>query len=146
MRSGLFKDMSLLNQTLEGNVVPKLLGCYEQELHDVLERCIETPFGHVLNIGCGDSYHAVGLARCMPNSEIKPYDLKKDRRVLIVCDIEGGVRELPDPEHIPALKGYDKLVALHKILDKALPEIIIARFVESHQIERFQHQDRAPHL
>ena len=34
VRSGLFKDMSLLNQTSEGNVVPKLLGCYEQELHE----------------------------------------------------------------------------------------------------------------
>ena len=68
------------------------------------------------------------------------------RRVLVVCDIEGGECELLDPERIPVLKGFDILVELHEILDKALPEIIIARFVESHQIEHFQHQDRAPHL
>ena len=65
------------------------------------------------------------------------------RRVLVVCDIEGNECELLDPERIPVLKGFDILVELHEILDKALPEIIIARFVKSHQIECFQHQGRA---
>ena len=176
VRSGPFQGMTLLNRTSEGNVAPKLLGCYEQELHDVIERCIETPYEYVVNVGCGDGYYAVGLARRMPNSEIKAYDLHKGRRalcrdaakkngveervsigsecgaeeltalagrrVLVVCDIEGGERELLDPERIPALKGFDILVELHENLDKALPENIIARFAETHQIERFQHQGR----
>jgi len=179
VRSGPFEGMTLLNRTLEGNVAPKLLGCYEQELHDAIERCIKTPYEYVVNLRCGDGYYAVGLARRMPNSEIKAYDLNKGRRtlcrdaakengvgervsigmecdaeeltalagrrVLVVCDIEGGERELLDPERIPALKGFDILVELHENLDKALPEIIIARFVESHEIECFQHQGRDPH-
>ena len=84
VHSGLFKGMTLLNRASEGNVAPKLLGCYEQDLHDAIERCIKTPFEHVLNIGCGDGYYAVGLAQRMPNSEIKPYDLKKSRAPCVV--------------------------------------------------------------
>ena len=61
------------------------------------------------------------------------------RRVLVICDIEGGERELLDPEQIPALKGFDILVELHGNVDKALPEKIISRFAESHEIERIQH-------
>ncbi|MDA0231334.1 MAG: hypothetical protein O3B21_14255 [Proteobacteria bacterium] len=179
VRSGPFQGMKLLNRSSEGNVAPKLLGCYEQELHGVIERCIETPYEFVVNIGCGDGYYAVGLARCMPNTEIRAYDLHKGRRalcrdaakensvgerisvgaecgaeeltalagrhVLVICDIEGGERELLDPERIPALKGFDILVELHENLDRALPETVIARFAESHRIERFRHQSRDPH-
>ncbi|PPR22807.1 MAG: hypothetical protein CFH39_01023 [Alphaproteobacteria bacterium MarineAlpha10_Bin2] len=178
VRTGPFRGMTLLNRASEGNVAPKLLGCYEQELHDVIERCIETPYECVVNVGCGDGYYAVGLARRMPKSKIIAYDLHEGRRalckdaaeengvgarvsmgaecgtaeltalagrrVLVICDIEGGERELLDPEQIPALKGFDILVELHKNVDKALPEEIISRFAESHEIERIQHQGRDP--
>ena len=66
------------------------------------------------------------------------------RRVLMVCDIEGGEREFLDPARIPALKGFDILVELHEVIDKALPEEIISRFSDSHEIERFAHQARDP--
>ncbi len=178
VRSGPFRGMTIHNRTSEGNMAPKLLGCYEQELHEVIERFIETPYECVVNVGCGDGYYAIGLARRMPNSKTMAYDLHKDRRafcrtsadetgvggritigsecngeeltalagrrVLLVCDIEGGERELLDPERIPALKGFDILVELHEVLDKALPEEILSRFAESHEIERIQHQGRDP--
>jgi hypothetical protein len=178
VRSGPFRGMTIHNQASEGNVAPKLLGCYEQELHEVIERCIETAYECVVNIGCGDGYYAVGLARRMANSEIKAYDLNEERRalsqkmadengvggritigsecngeeltalagrrVLLVCDIEGGERELLDPERIPALNGFDILVELHEVVEKAIPEEILARFIGSHEIERFQHQGRDP--
>lgn len=178
VRSGPFRGMTLLNRASEGNVAPKLLGCYEQELHEVIERCIETPYECVVNVGCGDGYYAVGMARRMLNSEIRAYDLHEGRRalcktaadengvggrisigsecraeelaalegrrVLVICDIEGGERELLDPERIPALKRFDILVELHEVMDKALPEEIISRFTESHEIERFAHRGRDP--
>ena len=74
--------MTLHKTVSEENVAPKLLGCYEQELHQVIERCIKTPYECVVNVGCGDGYYAVGLARRMPNAEIKAYDLHEGRRAL----------------------------------------------------------------
>lgn len=178
VRSGPFQGMTLHKTASEGNVAPKLLGCYEQELHQVSERCIETPYECVVNVGCGDGYYAVGLARRMPNAEIQAYDLHEGRRalcqsaaeengvggrvsvgaecsaedlaalagrrVLMVCDIEGGEREFLDPARIPALKDFDILVELHEVIDKTLPEEIISRFSDSHEIERFAHQARNP--
>lgn len=142
----------------------------------MVERCIETAYDCVVNIGCGDGYYAVGLARRMPNSEIKVYDLHEGRRglceksaaengvservtigaecgapeltalagrrALVICDIEGGERELLDPKRAPALMGFDILVELHENIDKALPEEVISRFAESYEIQRFQHRGR----
>jgi len=178
VRSGPFCGMILLNRYSEGNVAPKLLGSYEQELHPVIERCIETPYDCVVNIGCGDGYYAVGMARRMADCEVLAYDLREDRQeltrdtaeengvrdrisiggecgatelsalagkhVLIICDIEGGERELLDPEAIPALKGFDIIVELHEVMNKELPEEILSRFSESHEIERLGHQERNP--
>lgn len=168
------------NRTSEGNIAPKLLGCYEQELHDVIERCVEAPYETIVNIGCGDGFYAVGFARRMPQVEIKAYDLNADRqefcramaqkndvgdrifiggqcgaaelnalqghRVLVVCDIEGGERELLDPERISARREFDILVELHEELDAALPEEVLTRFSESDDIERIAHQGRDPYV
>jgi hypothetical protein len=67
-------------------------------------------------------------------------------RVLVVCDIEGGERELLDPERIAALREFDILVELHKVLDAALPEEVLTRFSESDDIERIAHQGRDPYV
>ncbi len=178
VRSGPFQGMVIHNKTSEGNVAPKILGSYERELHEIIERCIATPYENVVNIGCGDGFYAVGFARRMPESEVRAYDINEERRayckamaeengvgeriiiggecgsdelsalagrrVLVVCDIEGGERELLDPLQIPALTDFDILVELHEVMDKALPDEIIARFGESHDIERIDHQERNP--
>lgn len=94
VRSGPFEGMKFLKRTSEGNVAPKLLGCYEQEIHAVIERCIETPYECVVNIGCGDGYYATGFARRMPNAEINAYDATEERQALCrtMAD-ENGVGE-----------------------------------------------------
>jgi hypothetical protein len=180
VRSGPFQGMKIHNRTSEGNVAPKLLGIYEQELHEVIERCVETPYDCVVNIGCGDGYYAVGFARRMPKAKIQAYDLNAGRRdycramadenevgerisiggecgaaelealrgqrVLVLCDIEGAEREVLDPAALPALKDFDILVELHEVLDANLPQEIIARFADSHEIERIGHHGRDPYV
>lgn len=180
VRSGPFQGMTIHGKTSEGNVAPKLLGSYEQELHEIIERCIAAPYDCVVNVGCGDGFYAVGFARRMPESEIRAYDINEGRRaycqamaaengvgervivggecgrdeltalagrrVLVICDIEGGEHELLDPENIPALKDFDILVELHEVMNMALPEEIIARFAASHDIERVAHQGRDPNV
>ncbi len=47
----------------------KLLGAYESELHAAVERLVARAPACVVNIGSGDGYYAVGLARRLPQAE-----------------------------------------------------------------------------
>ncbi|MCX7174926.1 MAG: hypothetical protein NT159_13615 [Proteobacteria bacterium] len=75
VQSGPFAGLRFIGQTSEGCSAPRLLGCYEHELHLHLERLIGQSFDAVLNIGCADGYYAVGLAQRMPNAKIIAHDL-----------------------------------------------------------------------
>jgi hypothetical protein len=48
--------------------VAKLLGAYECELHGAVERLLARAPSHVINIGSGDGYYAVGIARRLPDA------------------------------------------------------------------------------
>ena len=48
---GPFKGMNLLRQSSEGCYSPKLLGTYEQPLHNYLEKIISFNYKLIINIG-----------------------------------------------------------------------------------------------
>lgn len=52
----------------------KLLGAYECELHSELERLIGRAPTRVVNIGSGDGYYVVGLARRLPEADVWAVD------------------------------------------------------------------------
>ena len=52
----------------------KLLGAYERELHEALERLIAGAPTRVVNIGSGDGYYVVGLARRLPRARVVAVD------------------------------------------------------------------------
>jgi len=56
------------------NMAARLLGSYEAELHDVVERVVTDGFGRILDVGSGDGYYAVGLARRLPGCTVEAYD------------------------------------------------------------------------
>jgi hypothetical protein len=72
---GPFAGMIYGKDIAEGCVVPKLLGCYEQELHPALNRAIETDYSAILNIGCAEGYYTVGLARASPKARVFAWDI-----------------------------------------------------------------------
>jgi len=74
VQGGPFAGMHYQVRSAEGCEVPRLLGCYEQELAPVIEALIARGFGHVLNIGCAEGYYAVGMARRMPGSVVHAHD------------------------------------------------------------------------
>lgn len=61
-------------------LVPKLLGTYEAEVHPFVERIIAGGWRRVINIGCGEGYYAVGLAQRMPEARIHAFDLDVEAR------------------------------------------------------------------
>src|ERR1019366_10138283 len=60
-----------------------LLGTYESELHPWLERIVAMPFAHVVDIGGGTGYYAVGLALRMPKARLTVFELTAGAREVI---------------------------------------------------------------
>jgi hypothetical protein len=53
--------------------IPKLLGTYEQELHDILRLIGQRKYDLVIDIGSAEGYYAVGLARLL-GTKVLAYD------------------------------------------------------------------------
>lgn len=75
VQAGPFAGLRFLRQTSEGCSAPRLLGCYEHELHPHIERLIGRQFDTVLNLGCADGYYAVGLAQRMSSVRVFAHDI-----------------------------------------------------------------------
>lgn len=76
--SGPFEGMTFVRNVAEGCCVPKLLGCYEEELHPHVETAICSGYEQVLNIGVAEGYYAVGLARRMPSAHVFAFDIDEN--------------------------------------------------------------------
>lgn len=78
--AGPFKGMKLTPDALHAYNSCILLGTYEHELHDVIERVIASHYTRILNIGCSVGYYAVGLALRMPHMIIDAFDTDPEAR------------------------------------------------------------------
>lgn len=76
VQAGLFAGMVLPNRACwtDGDLLPKLLGCYEVELHQSLASIIESKPGLIINAGSAEGYYAVGLARLLPEAFAHAFD------------------------------------------------------------------------
>jgi hypothetical protein len=81
----------------DGDIVPKILGSYEQELHNSIQRAIERCPEVVINIGCAEGYYAIGLARKLPNAYVYAFDTdSKARAACLSAARQNGVSERID--------------------------------------------------
>jgi hypothetical protein len=55
--------------------VPKLLGCYEAELHGIFSTAVTKRYDTVLNIGCAEGFYVAGLARILPGTHVFAFDI-----------------------------------------------------------------------
>lgn len=74
VQAGPFHGMQFIAQSAEGCHVPKLLGCYEAELHPHILAAAGRGYDAVINIGAAEGYYAVGLAQLMPRTRVYAYD------------------------------------------------------------------------
>ena len=65
VQSGPFAGMVLPDRACwgDGDLLPKLLGCYEAELHAIIEEILAATPDLVINIGATEGYYAIGMAR-----------------------------------------------------------------------------------
>jgi hypothetical protein len=64
-----------------GDLIAKVAGTYEAELHTALAGWLQTDISLVVNVGCADGYYAVGLARALPEVEVLAYDIDPPARI-----------------------------------------------------------------
>lgn len=72
---------------------PKILGTYECEIHDVIRQIPGWGCSAVLNIGAGEGYYAVGLAR-LANLPVVAYELD-ERAHEMIRQLAGANRVMP---------------------------------------------------
>lgn len=76
VQSGPFAGMILPDRVAwgDGDLLPKLLGCYEAELQATIAEMALAPPDLVINIGAAEGYYAVGLARLLPDTFVHAFD------------------------------------------------------------------------
>lgn len=80
----------------DGDLVPKLLGAYEAELHAPIEAAIARAPDLVVNVGCAEGYYAVGLARRLPEARVHAFDISAPAREVcaLAARLNGVARRL----------------------------------------------------
>lgn len=79
VQGGPFKGM-VCDSTVSGNHVPKMLGIYELELHDIIEQIVRSNYPLVIDVGCGEGYYLIGLARRMMSTKFIGFDIDEAAR------------------------------------------------------------------
>lgn len=83
VQSGPFAGMEYIAQATGSALVPKLVGSYEQELHDIVREILRTPYTTIVDVGCAEGYYAVGLARALREAKVIAFDT--DSRAQRLC-------------------------------------------------------------
>ena len=81
---GPFRDMTMIYREKEmiSAFLPRLLGFYEQDLHEAIEAAIARGYAAVATIGCAEGYYSVGMARRMPSAHHYAFDIDPHAREL----------------------------------------------------------------
>ena len=75
VQSGPFIGLKYPDLKSFGSVIfPKLLGCYEKELHPIIDKIKKLEVDVVYDIGAAEGYYAIGMAKIFPNAIIKAID------------------------------------------------------------------------
>jgi hypothetical protein len=71
---GPFAGTQYLTNSVGSALIPKLLGIYEQELNEVIERACALKFSLIVDIGAAEGYYAVGLAWRNPQAQVVAFE------------------------------------------------------------------------
>lgn len=80
--SGPFAGLRYTRRTAVGRVVAKLLGSYEEELHEALDELVRAAPARIVNVGSAEGYYAVGLALALPRARVAAFESDARRRKL----------------------------------------------------------------
>jgi hypothetical protein len=76
VQTGPFAGMRMIDMSArgDGDIAPKLLGVYEQELHPAFTKFSTRRYDAIVDVGCAEGYYSVGAARLFPGTPVLAYD------------------------------------------------------------------------
>jgi hypothetical protein len=75
VQAGPFAGLRLPSREYRESLAPLLIGSYEEELHELIEKLLARSPRRVVNVGCADGYYAVGLARRLADADVYAFDI-----------------------------------------------------------------------
>jgi hypothetical protein len=106
--NGPFAGMHYTGST-EGALLPRLIGCYESELHPHLAAVAAEGLDQIVDVGCAEGYYAVGLARMLPAVVVHAHDV--DPAAVRACAIMAAANGVQDRVKVGGLFGPDDFEA-----------------------------------
>ena len=107
----------------------KLLGCYEAELNGIVELLISRRPERIVNIGCGEGYYTVGLARRCPWAAVDGYDT--DAAALDV------LRHLAERNHVENVERVGGLCTASELQALAGARALVVCDIEGGEVALF---------
>ena len=83
VRTGPFKGMQYVSDSIGSVYIPKLLGIYEKELAGVVEAACALGVRSIINIGAGEGYYAIGMALRNPKATVVAFEMDVRGRDLL---------------------------------------------------------------
>jgi hypothetical protein len=146
--------------------VQKLIGAYERELHDWLERALARRPDRFVDIGAADGYYAIGIAR--RGVRVEAFEMSRFARrqlgelaklngvtihmhgtataarlrrlpldrTLVLSDCEGAEVDIFDAETVAALRTATVLIEVHESLRPGAEATLRRRFSKTHACQR----------
>lgn len=96
--------------------LPKLFGTYESELYPDLERLLTQAPEIVIDIGAADGYYAVGIAKRLPQTPVRCFDLNPEalafcQQMAVKNQVQNlSIETLFHPEYFTELSGKKALL------------------------------------
>ena len=75
VRQGPFESMRYVRDSVGSAYLPKLLGIYERELTHCVEHICAAQPALIVDIGAGEGYYAVGLAKRIPTARLMAFEM-----------------------------------------------------------------------
>ena len=176
VQSGPFKGMKLPRASAwkESHIAPMLLGCYEEELHGLIEQQInrlKEKEPNIIIVGAAEGFYAIGMKLRLPKAKVYAIEPNDDSLLilkgaadengveivvgaqlaevfaspdLIIMDCEGAEVEYLDYEKFPALANAEIIVEVHDLPGQATSGILLDRFRGTHRIVMYMEGPRDP--
>lgn len=103
---GPFAGLKLSHESIGSELLPKLIGSYELELHGIIEELLAGDYNVLINIGCAEGYYAAGFAMRWRKSrsrvlafDVNPTALKLTREVAVWNGVADKVECFPECRH-----------------------------------------------
>lgn len=125
VQSGPFEGMVYIDGASGSLYSPKILGCYEMELHQYINRL--PTYRRFVDVGCAEGYYAVGAKYLAPNLDVYAFDVESGARER--CRALAKANGISDGLFIESICSPDTLA------DLAIQDTLVLIDIEGAEVE-----------